>query len=124
MPDHDQITQKALLRFQIISAYIAADPTRSKRREMLEHLAAKTWMLDSGEVVAVKKNYIITEEDDTGIVIFEATYERTSHARPPEDGKLRELNSEYFWMTVISQSIIPKPGAWDIPPMPYSIIYT
>jgi len=76
------------------------------------------------KVDAIKKNYIVTEEDDTGIVIFEATYERTSHARPPEDGKLRELNSEYFWMTVINQSIIPKPGAWDIPPLPYSIIYT
>jgi len=70
------------------------------------------------------KNYLVAEEDDAGIVIFQATYERTSHARFPEDGKLRELNSEYFWMTVINQSIMPKPGAWDISPLPYSIIYT
>lgn len=77
------------------------------------------------KVDTVKKNYLVAaEEDDGGIVIFQATYERTSHARFPEDGKLRELNSEYFWMTVVNQSIIPKPGVWDISPLPYSIIYT
>ena len=57
-------------------------------------------------------------------MIFQATYERTSNARFPEDGKLRDLNSEYFWLTVINQGIIPKPGVWDKSPLPYSIIYT
>jgi hypothetical protein len=76
------------------------------------------------KVGTIKENYLIAEEDDGGIVIFQATYERTSNARFPEDGKLRDLNSEYFWMTVISQSIIPKPGVWDRSPLPYSIIYT
>ena len=76
------------------------------------------------KVGTVKKNYVIAEEEGGGIVIFQATYERTSHARFPEDGKLRELNSEYFWMTVINQSIVPKPGIWNISPLPYSIIYT
>ncbi|NVM20365.1 MAG: hypothetical protein HWN68_01110 [Desulfobacterales bacterium] len=71
-----------------------------------------------------KKNYLTAEEDNDGIVIFQATYDLTSHARFPEDGKLRELNSEYFWMTVINQSILPKPGSWDRRPLPYSIIYT
>jgi len=73
---------------------------------------------------AVKKNYLVAEEEDGGVVVFQTTYERTSHARFPEDGKLRELNSEYFWMTVINQSILPKAGAWDKTPLPYSIIYT
>jgi hypothetical protein len=76
------------------------------------------------KVGTVKENYLIAEEDGGGIVIFQATYERTSHAKFPEDGKLRELNSEYFWMTVINQSVMPKPGVWDISPLPYSIIYT
>lgn len=58
MTDHDQITQKALLRFQTISAYIAANPPRGKRRQMLEHLAAKTWVLESGEVVTVQAETI------------------------------------------------------------------
>jgi len=58
MPDHNRITQKALWRFQIISAYLAADPPRGKRRQMLEELAAKTWLLESGEVVTVKAETI------------------------------------------------------------------
>lgn len=76
------------------------------------------------KVGTVKKNYVISEEDGYCIVIFQTTYERTSHARFPEDSKLRELNTEYFWMTVINQSIVPKPGMWNISPLPYSIIYT
>jgi hypothetical protein len=72
----------------------------------------------------VKNNYLVAEEEDRGIVVFQTTYERTSHARLPEDGKLRELNSEYFWMTVVNQSILPKAGVWDKTPLPYSIIYT
>jgi len=58
MTDHDPITQKALLRFQIISTYLAANPPRGKRRQMLEHLAAKTWFLESGEVITVKPETI------------------------------------------------------------------
>jgi len=58
MTDHDRITQKALMRFQIISAYLATDLPRGKCRQMLEHLAAKTWMMDTGEVVTVKAETI------------------------------------------------------------------
>jgi putative transposase len=58
MDSYDPITQKALFRFQVISAYLAANPPRGKRRKTLEHLAAKTWMLQSGEVVAVKAETI------------------------------------------------------------------
>jgi putative transposase len=58
MDDHDPITQKALFRYQIISAYLAADPARGKRRQVLEHLAGKSWMLQSGEAVAVKAETI------------------------------------------------------------------
>jgi len=58
MTDHDPITKKALLRFQIISAYLAANPPRGKRRHMLEHLAAKTWFLESGEAFSVKPETI------------------------------------------------------------------
>ena len=58
MTDHDPITKKALLRFQIVSAYLAANPPRGKRRQMLEHLAAKTWFLESGEAFSVKPETI------------------------------------------------------------------
>ena len=53
MDNHDAITRKALFRYQVISAYLAADPARGKRRQLLEYLASKTWMLPSGEALTV-----------------------------------------------------------------------
>ncbi|MDY6839250.1 MAG: hypothetical protein SWH78_14895 [Thermodesulfobacteriota bacterium] len=76
------------------------------------------------EAGSFEKNYFIAKQGGGGIVVFQTTYERTSHARPPEDGKLRKLNTEYSWLTVADQSIVPKAGVWNKPPLPYSIIYT
>jgi transposase InsO family protein len=42
----------------VISAYLALDPPRGKRRLMLEELAAKSWMLPSGEILNVKAETI------------------------------------------------------------------
>jgi len=72
----------------------------------------------------IKNNYLITERGGVGIAVFQATYNHTSHARFPEDGKLRELNPEYSWLTVTSQSILPKPGVLDKSPLPFKFIYT
>jgi transposase InsO family protein len=58
MDDLDPITQKALFRYQVISGYLAADPARGNRREVLEHLADKSWMLQSGEAATVKAETI------------------------------------------------------------------
>jgi putative transposase len=58
MDDQDPITQKALFRYQVISGYLAADPPRGKRLLLLEQLAGKTWMLESGEVANVKAETI------------------------------------------------------------------
>jgi hypothetical protein len=41
MSDDDRLT-KALQRYQVISAYLALDPPRGKRRQLLENLAGKT----------------------------------------------------------------------------------
>jgi hypothetical protein len=92
-----------------------------KLREGDMHDLAETqkWKLDT-----FRKNYVIGQEKRAGIVVFQATYQRTPHAKPSDDGKLRDLNSEYFWLTVTSQSILPKPGVWDKAPLPYNIIYT
>jgi transposase InsO family protein len=54
MDEHDAVTTKALLRYQIISAYLAQDPPRGQRRILLEKLAARSWMLETGEVFRVK----------------------------------------------------------------------
>ena len=58
MDDQNPITQRALLRYQVISGYLAADPPRGKRRLLLEQLAGKIWMLESGETLSVKAETI------------------------------------------------------------------
>ncbi|RPJ20890.1 MAG: transposase, partial [Desulfobacteraceae bacterium] len=58
MNDQDPAIQRALFRYQIISGYLAADPPRGKRRLLLEQLAGKNWMLESGEAVSVKAETI------------------------------------------------------------------
>jgi len=120
----------------ISTVYVASCESRGlyciSERGVSKHILMKLTDADIQDVVetqglktrSFKENYFIAEEGDGGIVIFQTTYERTSHARVPEDGKLRELNSEYSWMTVTDQSIVPKPGVWDKPPLPYSTIYT
>jgi len=58
MDENDPITQKALWRYQVISAYLAADPPRGERQKMLDQLAAKSWTLASGELLSVKAETI------------------------------------------------------------------
>ena len=58
MTENNRILQKALLRFKIISAYLAQNPPRGQRRAMLEHLSKKDWMLETGEIVRVKPDTI------------------------------------------------------------------
>jgi transposase InsO family protein len=52
--DHE--LEKALLRYQIISAYLAMEPTRGQRGPLLEQLAKKTWVGRNGEP------YVVTAE--------------------------------------------------------------
>ena len=71
-----------------------------------------------------KKNYAVDCHKKEYICIFQATYSRTSHSRPPEDGKLREINPDVNWLAVGEQHILPKPGVWKYAPLPINIIYT
>lgn len=89
MTDHDRITKKALLRFQIISAYLAASPPRGKRRQMLEHLAAKTWFLESGEVITVQPETIRYWLRMYGLGGFEALKDK-----PRKDKGIRAIPEE------------------------------
>ncbi|CAN2044802.1 conserved hypothetical protein [Candidatus Magnetomoraceae bacterium gMMP-13] len=70
------------------------------------------------------KNYLIEREGKDGIGIFHTTYTSTVHSQPPEDGKLRELNPDLFWLSVYSQYILPRPDVSDSHPLPYNIIYS
>lgn len=75
-------------------------------------------------LLSFKKNYIIAWEKKHGICIFQATYSYTSHARPPDDGKLRELKPDLYWLSVSGQHLCPKPGVWKYPPIPLNVIYS
>lgn len=71
-----------------------------------------------------EKNYLVAREGRTGICIFQVSYAYTNHARPPDDGKLRELNPDVNWLTVGQEHILPKPGVNKYPPLPIAFIYT
>ena len=73
---------------------------------------------------AFLKNYVVAREKRCGICIFQASYSRTSHARDPEDGKLREIKPDLNWLTVGEQHLLPKPGVWKYAPIPLNVIYT
>jgi hypothetical protein len=71
-----------------------------------------------------KKNYVVVRSGKRRICIFQATYAFTSHSRPPEDGKMRDIKPDLSWLTVGGQHILPKPNAWKYPPIPLNAIYT
>lgn len=71
-----------------------------------------------------KKNYLVAQKGSAGIAVFRTTYARTNHARAPEDGKIRELKPDLYWLTVAAQHLLPRPGVWRFPPLPYNIIYS
>jgi len=50
--DDERIFNKALLRYQIISPFLAADPPRGQKYKMIEELAARQWVLEEGELVS------------------------------------------------------------------------
>ena len=70
------------------------------------------------------ENYGIVREKKNIICIFQATYAYTNHARPPDDGKLREIKPDLNWLTVGSEHLLPKPGVLKYPPLPQNHIYT
>jgi hypothetical protein len=71
-----------------------------------------------------KKNYVVSKNKKEGVCLFQVTYSPSSHARPPEDGKIRELKPDLSWLRVSSQNLIPKPGVWRYPPLPINLIYS
>jgi hypothetical protein len=71
-----------------------------------------------------ERYYVLARQNKYGICIFQATYAYTNQARPPDDGKLREIRPDLNWLSVGGQHIIPKPGVWEYPPLPLNFIYT
>jgi len=71
-----------------------------------------------------RENYLVANEGREGVFLFQVTYSHTSHASPPESGRLREIKPETYWLTVGSQQILPKPRVWFHPPLYYNLIYS
>jgi len=71
-----------------------------------------------------KKNYVVARYRKRNICIFQATYGYTDQARPPDDGKLRDLKPDLNWLAVTGQHLLPKPGVPTFPPLPLNLIYT
>lgn len=71
-----------------------------------------------------KKHYTVGRAGKSYLGIFQATYAFTSHAVPPEDGKLRDIKPDLNWLSVGGQHILPKPGEKVYPPLSHNIIYS
>jgi len=72
----------------------------------------------------LKRHYEVASKGRDNVFIFQATYSPTSHAKPPEDGKLRDITPDLYWLTVGGQYILPKPSNWKHPPLPINVIYS
>jgi len=86
----------------------------------IQHVAE----LNNLSIATFKRNYIVAREDKFGICLFQVTYAFTNHARPPDDGKLREINPDVNWLTIGQEHIVPKPGVLKYPPLPVSWVYS
>lgn len=72
----------------------------------------------------VKKYYVVARAGNERLCIVQVSYALTASARPPEDGKLRDIKADLNWLTVGEQHILPKPGVWKYPPLPVNVIYS
>ncbi|MCU0599934.1 MAG: hypothetical protein MUE70_11845 [Desulfobacterales bacterium] len=75
-------------------------------------------------VIELNKNYRIAKQGRSGVFLFQTRYAYSSHALPPEDGKLRDLKPETYWLSVELQQILPKAKVWSHPPLKCNLIYT
>ena len=69
-------------------------------------------------------NYVVARERKSFLCIFQVTYAYTNSARPPDDGKLRDIKPDLNWLTVGGEHLLPKPGVLRYPPLPISLIYS
>jgi hypothetical protein len=70
------------------------------------------------------KRYLVDLQDDHGVGIFQVVYHNTVYSKPPEDSKLRKLRTDYQWLTVSDQVLMPLPGNPETYPLSYSTVYT
>lgn len=108
---------RALLRLSEkgVSKYVLVRFSDEEIRNFADehHMSTKTF----------RKHYSIAREGKKAVFVLMIRYEQTPAARPPEDGKLRELNTDSYWTTIVSQRIIPMVNPWLYPPLQANLIY-
>lgn len=87
--------------------------------EEVKHFADEHHM----SATTFRKHYSIAREGKKAVFVLLITYVHTPAARPPEDGKLRELNPDSYWVTIASQRIIPMMNPWLYPPLRVNLVY-
>ena len=130
------VAAQYLARMDFISTvYISSSETRSFSRlnkagttkfvlMPVSYNDAETLINENNlKMKAFESDYVIDIIGDDFICLFQVFYQPTVYARPPEDGKLRELNPDYQWLTVARQHIIPKPTVIDARPLIFNTIY-
>ena len=89
-------------------------------RDELDAIAAENGL----SLQKITKNYVVARQKRGYVCLLQVTYQWTSHARPPEDGRLRDIKPDLNWLTVGEQHILPRPNVWKYPPLPVNLIYT
>ncbi|MCK5686566.1 hypothetical protein KAJ27_20690 [bacterium] len=69
------------------------------------------------------KNYVIAKYRKNFVCILNVKYNYTSHALPPTDRKLRDLNYDTNWLSVSEEYILPKPTVLKYPPIQHKMVY-
>ena len=130
------VAARYLARFDFISTvYISSSESRTLIRLSEQGISkyalvrlsnaeitelARTVKMKEGDFV---KAYLIDRTPDYGVGIFLVIYDHNEHSRPPEDGKLRDLNPDYHWLNVDLQLLVPPPTSGDVRPIHLSRVY-
>ncbi len=99
-----------------ISKYVLLNLSDSELHNIAQvhHIPAQTFY----------NKYTVHRYAESAVCVFRTTYGYTIHSRPPEDGKLREIKPDVYWLSISGQHIIPRPGVWKYPPLSMNIIYS
>lgn len=131
------LAARYLERFDFISTvYVASSEARSLTR-ISEQGVAKYALIrvsdaDINELSqeanmtpkAFREAYLIDKNEKYGGVgIFLVSYKRNEHSLPPADGKLRDLNPDFRWLSVDLQLLLPPPSNGEVRPLAYPKVY-
>ena len=105
--------------------------TRISERGVSKYVLVKVPMSDILQIVSehrlsferFREHFLVDIRGDYGIGVLQVVYNHSIYSKPPEDGKIRDLQPDYQWLNVINQLLVPI-NSPDIYPIPYSIIYT